>query len=829
MNGAEVEVIPLPNLDSIPASHFPNVLTNAAVDIDRLTVIGSGSGNEDSYLDGGQNRLKGFDFDDLLQSGDEACIFQLEDGRSPKPNGLAELKKANRARPVSDGFKFRKRLNSLTAATGLGKPNASSANVKGKKRHSMMDYETQGRNLYPQDVDDIFPNTLPTNSRRDIDDVIVDEQLAQDNSLLAKRRLDDMGKSKSRVAETHFGKVALTSGMAINVAKWPLDVDSLLSLAANDHRDAGTAENPDEFPSSYAHRSHLWITCNWSQVDLAGREHGFNDPTFIYRPWTREGWRAGDIQGLVLLGDMDNTHEVPLGPDLTVDVQEIGVLGTNEFDMSPDAGRDGSPAQVKYSEASGSASSIPQAIAPGTYRKSRSMDIFLDNAVDTERTQARGASGLLLHHLSYPVLDSTQAIPPRIMRANSEATCLTRSGSKRARKGAEDESRILDALDIDTLLHFGTQPGKKGNAAKQIQAMRNVEPAFSYQDVADLVSIGESKAHLPELAHNKTLESVHMVPTKSNAYLEQKPAPTRNRPEGKTDEEEDPAPRNSQSALLRKEVKPAHPVLFPSSHSLKAFQTKASKSTPSLPSSSFQHHWNKPISGSMDNIFLRKRDDVVREISFNPTPLNIDIDDLVRLLELPKFEIMNRKGSGRPQHSPYSQQSSIIEHPNLQLRFLITDCPSDDTLTSDYLPLFQEQNVKVLIRLCDPAVYNPNPLIEAGIVVKDDLGFEDGSVPNQELVDTYRDFLAQVSANATPSSAAVAVHCISGIGRAPILAAIALIDTGLERLDVVELIRSKRRGAFNKRQLDWILDEKSGLAAKGKAKKKLFGGLFKKK
>ena len=74
------------------------------------------------------------------------------------------------------------------------------------------------------------------------------------------------------------------------------------------------------------------------------------------------------------------------------------------------------------------------------------------------------------------------------------------------------------------------------------------------------------------------------------------------------------------------------------------------------------------------------------------------------------------------------------------------------------------------------------------------------------------------------------------------LAAVALIDSGIDPMEAVEIIRKHRRGALNKKQLAWLLDEKGGLSkikaskssggggGDGEGKKKgLFGGLFGKK
>ncbi|KAF9578474.1 Protein tyrosine phosphatase type IVA 1, partial [Lunasporangiospora selenospora] len=61
-----------------------------------------------------------------------------------------------------------------------------------------------------------------------------------------------------------------------------------------------------------------------------------------------------------------------------------------------------------------------------------------------------------------------------------------------------------------------------------------------------------------------------------------------------------------------------------------------------------------------------------------------------------------------------------------------------------------------------------------------------------------------------PAPPTVAVHCVAGLGRAPILVAIAMIELGMANLDTVEFIRRRRRGCFNSNQIQYIDGYKRG-------------------
>lgn len=52
----------------------------------------------------------------------------------------------------------------------------------------------------------------------------------------------------------------------------------------------------------------------------------------------------------------------------------------------------------------------------------------------------------------------------------------------------------------------------------------------------------------------------------------------------------------------------------------------------------------------------------------------------------------------------------------------------------------------------------------------------------------------------------IAIHCVAGLGRAPILVALALVEAGMDALSVIELIRTRRPGALNTVQVRYLID-----------------------
>jgi len=141
--------------------------------------------------------------------------------------------------------------------------------------------------------------------------------------------------------------------------------------------------------------------------------------------------------------------------------------------------------------------------------------------------------------------------------------------------------------------------------------------------------------------------------------------------------------------------------------------------------------------------------------------------------------------------------ASEIEFKNF--RFLIINGPTDKTIDK-FIEECRKYKVCDVVRVCEQH-YDSAPVTAAGMPVHD-WSYQDGSAPPDALVKDWLS-LAQSRGKDMPA-VCLAVHCVAGLGRAPVLVAVALMELGLCYEDAVELIRSKRRGALNQRQLEFL-------------------------
>lgn len=167
---------------------------------------------------------------------------------------------------------------------------------------------------------------------------------------------------------------------------------------------------------------------------------------------------------------------------------------------------------------------------------------------------------------------------------------------------------------------------------------------------------------------------------------------------------------------------------------------------------------------------------------------------------------------------------SFIEQGNY--RFVIVDAPTDSNIDT-YLTCFKKKHVVAVARCCEPT-YSTEPLAAANIKVVD-MPFADGDAPPRDVIDRFLNLVYETfgppvkserkssfdkesprkpdDATGSPGASnkpSIAIHCVAGLGRAPCLVAIALMEHGLTAHQAIEIVRKKRRGAINAKQLAFL-------------------------
>ncbi|XP_044525250.1 protein tyrosine phosphatase type IVA 3 isoform X1 [Gracilinanus agilis] len=120
------------------------------------------------------------------------------------------------------------------------------------------------------------------------------------------------------------------------------------------------------------------------------------------------------------------------------------------------------------------------------------------------------------------------------------------------------------------------------------------------------------------------------------------------------------------------------------------------------------------------------------------------------------------------------------------MRFLITHNPTNATLNT-FIEDLKKYGATTVVRVCE-VTYDKTPLEKDGITVM--------------IVEDWLNLL-KTKFFEDPGSC-VAVHCVAGLGRAPVLVALALIESGMKYEDAIQFIRQKRRGAINSKQLTYL-------------------------
>jgi len=147
------------------------------------------------------------------------------------------------------------------------------------------------------------------------------------------------------------------------------------------------------------------------------------------------------------------------------------------------------------------------------------------------------------------------------------------------------------------------------------------------------------------------------------------------------------------------------------------------------------------------------------------------------------------------------------------MRFLITDQPKDSNIEK-YIEDLNRHGASVVVRVCESS-YNADKIKQTGIRVIDAV-FPDGQTPSADIREQWFNLLKEQFSR--DPDTCVAIHCVAGLGRAPVMVALALMELGLSYESAVEMIRSKRKGAINLKQLEFLEKYRPKNRLKSKAK-----------
>jgi protein-tyrosine phosphatase len=140
---------------------------------------------------------------------------------------------------------------------------------------------------------------------------------------------------------------------------------------------------------------------------------------------------------------------------------------------------------------------------------------------------------------------------------------------------------------------------------------------------------------------------------------------------------------------------------------------------------------------------------------------------------------------------------------HLSISVYLSSAPKYSSV-DEYFCFMKKMKVKHIFCFCNFS-YDHDVYSRYGLILHN-LEFEDGSVPNKQLLDRFDHLIDRIFSNkSTPS---IGMYCQSGLGRAPTMLAYLMITRfSGNRMQCVETIREYRKGSFNSKQLSWILDD----------------------
>lgn len=133
-------------------------------------------------------------------------------------------------------------------------------------------------------------------------------------------------------------------------------------------------------------------------------------------------------------------------------------------------------------------------------------------------------------------------------------------------------------------------------------------------------------------------------------------------------------------------------------------------------------------------------------------------------------------------------------------RFYISQSPTNENI-ENFITQLKINNIKHVVRLCKPTYDSLQ--IENEQINFYDLEIPDGTVPYKNQIEQWNEIVDNVGINE-----GILVHCVAGLGRAPFMVTISLINEDLEQHRAIKLIRKLRPGSINSKQLGFLINYK---------------------
>ena len=139
-------------------------------------------------------------------------------------------------------------------------------------------------------------------------------------------------------------------------------------------------------------------------------------------------------------------------------------------------------------------------------------------------------------------------------------------------------------------------------------------------------------------------------------------------------------------------------------------------------------------------------------------------------------------------------------------KFVVSPTPSACNINC-YKDFLVKHNIKIVVNFCE-SVYDTSYLDKYLIEVIH-LFIPDGSTPTIEIVEKWFKILDRM---VQEKKQGIAIHCVSGLGRAPVMLGIAMLklhkkiagSKKITGLDTVARIRHHIPGALNTKQLEFL-------------------------